>query len=223
MRIKIKSVKRPQTIIQAGIIANDLLKGGIPLYAMWGIVLSANSGHNTVNVELENGVELRGIEVRSLEWAGANSIGYGERDLPPKDCPVLIIFPGGNIESGFILCSVLNRFESKHKTELLVNGKETEHLRIREGKKTILKINGAIITVNVDGSIEVDPASGKDIKLAGDTKNLITHAELNTALQTFLTALKAAVSSGCQSGAGGNIASVTLDISTAEATKVKTS
>jgi len=41
--------------------------------------------------------------------------------------------------------------------------------------------------------------------------------ELNTALQTFLTALKAAVASGCQTGAGGNIASVTLDISTAKA------
>jgi len=223
MKIKIKSVKRPQATNQAGIIANNLLKGTIPLYAMWGIILSANSEHGTVNVELENGVELRDIEVRSLEWAGVNSIGYGERDLPPKDCPVLIVFPDGNIESGFVLCSILNRFESKHKIELLVSGKENEHLRVREGKKTILKINGAIIIVNVDGSVEVDPASGKVIKLAGDTKNLITHTELNTALQTFLTALKAAVTSGCQTGSGGNIASVTLDISSAEATKLKTS
>jgi len=223
MKVKIKSVKRPQTIAQAGITIHDLLKGAIPLYTMWGTVLSANSEHNTVNVELESGVELRNVEVRSLEWAGVNSIGYGERDLPPKDCPVLIIFPGGSIENGFVLCSTLNRFESKHKAELLVSGKENEHLRVREGKKTILKINGATIIVNVDGSVEIDPDSGKTINIAGDTKNFVTHAELNTALQTFLTALKAAVSSGCQSGAGGNIASVTLDISTAEATKVKTS
>lgn len=167
MKVKIKSVKKPQVTNQAGIMANNLLKGNIPLYAMWGTVLSAKSEHNTVNVELENGVELRDIEVRSLEWAGANSIGYGERDLPPKNCPVLIIFPGGNIESGFVLCSTLNRFENKHKTELLVSGKETEHLRVREGKKTIFKINGATITVNVDGSVAVNPATGKDIKLAG--------------------------------------------------------
>jgi len=223
MKVKIKSVKKPQVTNQAGIMANDLLKKGVPLYAMWGTVLLAKSEHNTVNVELENGVELRNIEVRSLEWAGVNTIGYGERDLPPKGCPVLIIFPGGNIENGFVLCSTLNRFENKHKTELLVSEKEDEHLRVREGKKTILKINGAIITVNIDGSIEVDPASGKTINIAGDTKNFVTHTELNTALQTFLTALKAAVTSGCQTGSGGNIASVTLDISTAEATKVKTS
>jgi len=186
MKINVKSVRKSQAIIQAGIRANDLLKEAIPLYAMWGVVLSANSGHNTVDVELMNGVELRGIEVRSLEWAGANSIGYGERDLPPKNCPVLIIFPGGNIESGFVLCSTLNRFELKHKTELLVSGKETEHLRDRTGKKTILKINGVVVTiettgkieieksggraiVNADGSIEITPATGKDIKLAGGT------------------------------------------------------
>ena len=131
MKIKISNTKKSQATVQAGIRANDLLKEAIPLYVMWGTVLLANSEYNTVDVELMNGVELRSIEVRSLEWAGVNSIGYGERDLPPKDCPVLIVFPDGKIESGFVLCSVLNRFESKHKTELLVSGKEEEYLRIR--------------------------------------------------------------------------------------------
>ena len=225
MKVKIKSIKKPQVTNQAGIMANDLLKKGVPLYAMWGTVLSAKSEHNTVNVELENGVELRNIEVRSLEWAGVNTVGYGERDLPPKGCPVLIIFPGGNIENGFVLCSTLNRFENKHKTELLVNGKEDEHLRVREGKKTILKINGATIVVNVDGSVDLDPASGKTINIAGDTKNFVTHAELNTALQTFITSLNAHIHGGVTSGGASTLipTPMSLDISTAEATKVKTS
>ncbi len=41
----------------------------------------------------------------------------------------------------------------------------------------------------------------------------VTYTELNAALQSFLTALKAAVAAGCQGGSGGTIASVTLDIS----------
>jgi len=169
MKIKMKSIRKPDWIRGAGIKRNDELKGGIPLTAMWGIVTSANSEHNTVTVDLENGMPLRDIPVRSLEWAGVGTEGYGERDLPPKDCVVLIIFPGGDIENGFVLCSALNRFEAKHKTELLVSGKEKEHLRVREGKKTTLKINGATVIVNIDGSIKITPATGKDIELAGGT------------------------------------------------------
>jgi len=88
-------------------------------------------------------------------------------------------------------------------------------LEVDENRKDINETpSGAIIEVD-DGAVEVH--------LNGSTKSLVTHAELNTALQNFLTALKAAVGTGCQSGSGGSIASVTLDISTSEATKVKTS
>jgi hypothetical protein len=172
MRVNVRKVRKPANIEQAGIIGNRRAAEFAPLVATWGKVLKAHSEDNTVDVQLQGGMELFHIGVRSLEWAGANSIGYGERDLPPEKCIVLILFPDGIVENAFVLCSILSIFKDvgeKHKAELLVSGKETEHLRVRTGKKTIIKINGATLTVNVDGSIEIQPASGKDIKLAGGT------------------------------------------------------
>ena len=95
----------------------------------------------------------------------------------------------------------------------------------RENDGTIIleSPSGSVVRViESSGKIEIT-ASGNEIDLNGDSKSLVTHAQLNTALQTFLTVLKAAVVSGCSGGSGGSIASVTLDISGAEATKVKTS
>ena len=174
MKIHIKRARKLRNIEQSGMIDNrEALKTfALPLTATWGKVSKAHSEDNTVDVQLASGAELFHIAVRSLEWAGAGTAGYGERDLPPVDCIVLILFPDNIIENAFVLCSILSTFENvgaKHKVELLASGKESEHLRVREGKKTILKINGAVITVNVDGSIEIDPATGKDIKLAGGT------------------------------------------------------
>ena len=63
--------------------------------------------------------------------------------------------------------------------------------------------------------------TGGVLQLAGSTYALALYENLNTALQTFLTALKAAVAAGCQGGSGGTIAGVTLDISSAKSTKVK--
>ncbi|KKM04503.1 hypothetical protein LCGC14_1763560 [marine sediment metagenome] len=177
MKIKIKNIGSPRPVVQAGIKANDNLKGGVALSGMWGTILSANSEHNTVNVRLESGIEMRDVAVRSMEWAGANSSGYGERDLPPKGCSVLIIFPGDGIESGFVLCSALNRFEPKHKTELLVSGKETEHLRVREGglKETYdkstgaytLETNEAKIDIGSSGAIKISK-NGGEVNIASD-------------------------------------------------------
>jgi hypothetical protein len=176
MRVIVRNVKKPRATEQTGKIRSrerfDVSSFSTPLYATWGMVLKAYSSTNTVDLKLHNGLELREVDVRSLEWAGADSIGYGERDLPPEGCRVLVVFPEGIIENAFVLCSaldVLGKVGEKQKAELLVSGKETEHLRVRTGKKTIIKINGVTLTVNVDGSIEIQPASGKDIKLAGGT------------------------------------------------------
>ena len=178
MKINIKTVKKPKTISQ-----NRLVQGRRfseqssyynPLFAEWGKVIKAYSESVTVDVELVNGTFLKKIPVRSIEWAGAGTNGYGERDLPPENCRVLILFPGGILENGIIICSALELYSGsdvgeKQRSELMVSGKEDEALIIREGKKTTLKINGAEVIVNTDGSIEVTPKAGKDIKLAGGT------------------------------------------------------
>jgi len=196
MKINIRNIRKPKITSQHGTVQSnkffDISSLSNPLYITWGKVLKADSSMNTVNLELQNGLELRNVEVRSLEWAGANSEGYGERDLPPENCRVLILFPDGIVENAFVLCSgldLLGTVGTKQKEELLVSGKEDEHLKIREGglKETydkstgsyildfpdgsdcVMNINSAVLKVNTDGSIEITPASGKDIKLAGGT------------------------------------------------------
>jgi len=239
-KVNIRNIRapafRPQTASKQMKESFNVSSFATPLYCTWGKVIDSHSEDNTVDVELQTGIEIRRIGVRSLEWAGANSDAYGERDLPPNGCKILILFPDGIIENAFVICSGLDIFGdvgTKQKEELLVSGKETEYLRIKEGglkttyeKSTgvyTIEVNDAVISIDASGGIIVTPASGENIELAGNTKNLVTHAELNTALQTFLTALKAAVVSGCGAGSGGTVAGVTLDISGAEAAKVKTS
>ena len=293
MKINIRNIRKPKITSQHGTVQSnkffDISSLSNPLYITWGKVLKADSSMNTVNLELQNGLELRNVEVRSLEWAGANSEGYGERDLPPENCRVLILFPDGIVENAFVLCSgldLLGEVGTKQKEELLVSGKEGEHLKIREGglKETydkstgaytletneakididadgaikvsrdegevsialdgVIKIsknegevniasdgvisiskNGGIARINADGSVEITPASGKNIELAGNTKNLVTHAELSSALATFVTALNAHVHAGVTSGGASTAipTPMSLNISGAEATRLETS
>lgn len=177
MIIRLKKPRGPLLVDQTGRVMNeeelDVSSFSNPLYSTWGKVLKRDSTKNKIDVQLQNGLELRGVDVRSLEWAGADSTdGYGERDLPPVNCKVLLLFPDGILENAFVLCSALDLLGTvgqKQKQELLVSGKENEHLRIRKGKRTHFKINGAELIVNADGSIEVNAATGKDIKLGGAT------------------------------------------------------
>ena len=244
MRINIRNISKPKAKAQIAVTKHDkdkreLMSFTKPLYITWAKVTAHSAKFNTVNVELQTGIALRNISVRSLEWAGSNSIGYGERDLPPIDCKVLLLFPDGIIENGFVLCSeleILGSVGEKHKDELLVEGEEDIHLRIREGglKETYdkttgeytLEINDAIINIDANGGIVITPASGENIELAGNTKNLVTHAELDTALQNFITALNTHVHSGVTTGGGTSAIPVTpmsVDISLAEATRLETS
>jgi hypothetical protein len=86
------------------------------------------------------------------------------------------------------------------------------------------------ITIDTNGNINID---GTAINLNGDSKSFVTHAELNTALQTFLTALNAELTT-IQAGAAAAISASglwltplvignnSIDISASETTSVKT-
>jgi len=85
----------------------------------------------------------------------------------------------------------------------------------------------AEIHLKPDGEIEhttmekVKFTDCDSIEFMGSSKKLVTHAELNTALQTFVTALNLAL--GTKLDGGGTPGTLTLDISASEATKLKTS
>jgi hypothetical protein len=61
---------------------------------------------------------------------------------------------------------------------------------------------------------------GPEIHLNGNSKTFVTHAELNTALQTFVTALNAAFAS--KENGSGSAGALTIDISAAATTTIKT-
>ena len=63
--------------------------------------------------------------------------------------------------------------------------------------------------------------TGGVLQLAGSTYSMTLYENLNTALQTFLTALKAAVAAGCQGGSGGSLGALALNISSAQSAKGK--
>lgn len=73
------------------------------------------------------------------------------------------------------------------------------------------------VSVNTDGKITT---SATAVELNGNTKAFVTHAELNTALQTFMTALNLAFAAKLDGG--GTPGTLTLDISTSATTTVKT-
>jgi hypothetical protein len=81
---------------------------------------------------------------------------------------------------------------------------------------------GAVVIHAEDYPVKV---KGETIELNGDSKKLVTYAELNSALSTFLSGLSATLASGANGG--GPVAfSVPLpssiDISAAETTTIKT-
>jgi phage gp45-like len=78
-------------------------------------------------------------------------------------------------------------------------------------------LTGSNIYFKENGSAALDADS---IELNGDSKSFVTHAELNTALQTFVTALNANFATKLDGG--GTTGVLTLDISSSATTTVKT-
>lgn len=68
----------------------------------------------------------------------------------------------------------------------------------------------SLINLDIDGNIELN----------GNSKKFVTHAELNTALQTFVTSLNTNLASKLDGG--GTAGVLTIDISASETTTVKT-
>ncbi len=172
-RVILRTFKRPGALTQRGIdktkpfIRETSFGASNSNILVWAKIIDRHSEDMTVDVQLENGLELKHIAVRSNEWVGSGSIGFGERDLPPKDSIVLVAFPygGGVHEEGIVLCSgftLFGKHATKWKTELLQSGKETEKLVIDEaGNKT--KVDKTTGTTTV----ELNSGASYKLKVAG--------------------------------------------------------
>jgi len=218
------------------------------LAGLWGIVVKANSDDVTVDVKLRNGIEIRRVKVRSLEWSGYNSNrGFGERDLPPVGSKVFILLPDGEdvLDTAFVICSVVDTVwetGEKAKAELAVSSKEREALRITEQGWQIKrdKDTGDVVIETSDGTdkiiISLDRTNRKvkisvgtvyleitnaQVNISGDSKSLVTYAALNTALGGLVTAINSTFAT--KQDGGGAAGTLSLDISASEAQKAKTS
>jgi hypothetical protein len=200
----------------------------------------------TCDIKTWNGSVVFNVPIRTKGGLNSNNEVYGELELPSPGDFVLVEFMGGKESSPMITGTILpyfNKYFQDSQVPANSSGKQFTKKLLEKGKpKLARKIypSGTTIEVQENGSLIIETPSGSFmhmkesdgkiiitshgdmIELNGNSKDFVTHAELNTALQTFLTALKAAVAAGCQAGAGGVIATVTIDISSAKATKVKT-
>lgn len=92
-------------------------------------------------------------------------------------------------------------------------------VEVDAGAVTIYSTNAAGDTVQSRIDLDVDG----NIDLNGNTKTFVTHAELNTALQSFITALNLHTHPDPVSGTSGPPTTpMTLDISAATTTTIRT-
>lgn len=145
-----------------------------------------------------NGRGLRDIETESYGLAGVVN-------LPPEGTRVIYLPYGGTRRGA---CLGGHNYKIQH--------------NLSQGEIKIFSTNAdgdtaqAEITLKADGSIIV---TGNSVEINGNTKSFVTHAELDTALQTFVKALNLHVH-----GASGTppVTPMSINISTSATTSVKT-
>jgi hypothetical protein len=210
-------------------------------------VLAVYSEKMACDIRTWNGSTKYMVPIRTVGGLNSSNEVWGEVELPAVGDTVIVEFledrEGMPMITGTVLPFYNKHFQgaqvaansgSKAFTKKLLEASKPKTYRriFKSGTTVEIQENGTIILESPSGSVlnikesngQIDiTASGGVVNINGNTKYLVTHSELNTALQSFLTALKAAVSAQCQSGSGASIASVTLDISSAQASKVKTS
>lgn len=88
-----------------------------------------------------------------------------------------------------------------------------------------LAVSGANVDVTTDGDATINATgnaviNGTEIHLNGDSKSLVTYADLNTALQTLVSGINAALAT--KLAGASSPGTLTIDISAAEASTIKT-
>ncbi len=124
---------------------------------------------------------------------------------------------------------------NKNGNKTIISNDENIKIELIEENDTQKSLNQGInitafdneIKINSDG-ITINSKSGKNINLNGDSKSLVTYAALNTALTEFLTQLTTSMTITPIAGNGTSQETwldfpTSIDISNAEATRVKTS
>ena len=212
---------------------------GTNLYPVLAKVQAVYSDRMTCDVMYEHQSLARNVPILTKCGLIDDEV-YGELDLPEVEDTVIVMFIFGMQEYPIIVGTFYPYLNSKFQAsqvpvnsgskaftkKILEEGKDNTYRKVFKSGATVeVDEDGHVIIEAPDGSyIEVDATAGT-INLSGDTKSLVTHAELDTALQTFMTALNTHIHGGVSSGGASTAipTQMSLDISGAEAAKVKTS
>lgn len=201
-------------------------------------------GRNHVDVELDSGQLIRHVPCMSEYWVtDQGDFITGGKNVAPVGAKVLVLMMGGIPENSIIIGAAFDEYNEDQK-EILVDGEEsTTEVSVdltgwkttydREtGNRTIESpssdSNQIVISVDRDNE-EVSVGVGSmlwmvtpdRVEIGGASKDVVTHAELNTALQNFITSLNTHTHPTPSGPSSAPTAPMSLDISSAKADKMK--
>jgi hypothetical protein len=110
----------------------------------------AISGPNQVDLELENGILLKYVPVRSLTWAAVEPL-QGKRSIPPVDSRVFILIPAGVYENSFVVFGMFELISEEQAAEFFQADTENEAIELNAaGWKTTYNKETGDLTVESD-------------------------------------------------------------------------
>lgn len=118
-----------------------------------------------------------------------------------KGSNAIVIMPNDSDRVGFVIATETTEYE----------------ISLEEGEMAIHTSADNYIKMKADGTVEVNTTS---MSINGTSKTLVTTDELNTALQTYVTAINTAL--GTKLDGGGSPGTATLDISSASSQSITT-
>ncbi len=213
-----------------------------------GKVVFIHMARMAVDVETNNAVIVKNVQILTKGGLIDNEV-WGELETPSIGTRVVIGFIGGDAGFPFIMGYVFPYGYSKYQsnqtpvnsgskvyTQKLLEDVDPKYYRriFKSGTTLEVQADGTMIIetpsgsfLNIqesDGKIIID-ASGDEIQLNGSSKSLVTHAELDTALQSLKTMINVHTHVTVTSLGTPTPPTppVSVNISAAEATKVKTS
>lgn len=154
----------------------------------------------TSNIDYSGDLAKVSIEILGDDFDAKLLNTYGTQSTPPAGTPCLVVAVGNNDFNKYIIP--------------LQIGLE----QIDDGEYQIGNFDkSATVHFKADGTVTID---GSNVEINGNDKRFVTYAELNSALQTFVTSLNSALA--LKLDGVGSPGTTSIDISASETQTVKT-
>jgi len=230
------------------------------LVASYAIVTAAHSEDGTADVETDTGAYLSHVPVQSDSWVTTDP-PTGTRNLPPVGATVIVLYPDGARypDRSLIIRAMVPAVSTEHDGVVFEDGEENSEKSVNaagwtatydretgdahwesdstDTNQIVIDVDRTNEKVSVSvGSIDME-VTPTTINLAGTTKQLVTHAELDTALQAFKDTIVASIASAITghthagvttgpgtsaTGVGAATSAPAVDISAAASDNVRT-